>query len=90
VRLQHGAMLYFDGGTTVAIEPRGQLLTSGTQPLRFYEEEVPRGGRRVQRFSALARWYGGETISWTSRRSRVGRGEGSSGLRYDLALLSDR
>ena len=86
VRLQRGAMLHFDTGVPTAIEPQGQLLASATgKPLKFYEEEVPREGRRVQRIPMLARWSGGTTACWVGRRSRVGRGEGSSGLRYDVA-----
>jgi hypothetical protein len=86
VRLQRGAMLHFDTGVPTAIEPQGQLLASAAgRPLEFYEEEVPREGRRVQRVPMLARWSGGTTACWVGRRSRVGRGEGSSGLRYDIA-----
>ena len=86
VRLQRGAMLHFDTGVTIAIEPRGQVLESPEDaPLRFYEEEVPREGRRVQRIPMLARWSGGKTATWIGRRSRIGRGEGASGLRYDVA-----
>lgn len=86
VRLQRGAMLHFDTDVTTAIEPRGQVLQSAADaPLRFYEEEVPREGRRVQRIPMLARWSGGKTVTWIGRRSRIGRGEGASGLRYDVA-----
>ena len=86
VRLQRGAMLHFDTGVPTAIEPRGKVLASPTDaPLRFFEEEVSREGRRVQRIPMLARWSGGITASWVGRRSRVGRGEGASGLRYDVS-----
>lgn len=85
VRLQRGAMLHFDTGVPTSIEPRGHLLASPPDaPLRFFEEEVPREGRRVQRIPMLARWSGGTTVAWIGRRSRVGRGEGASGLRYDI------
>lgn len=85
VRLQRGAMLHFDTGVPTAIEPQGRLLAAPIDsPLRFYEEEVPREGRRVQRVPMLARWSGGLTAAWVGRRSRVGRGEGASGLRYDV------
>jgi hypothetical protein len=86
VRLERGAMLHFDTGVPTAIEPRGKVLASPTDaPLRFFEEEVSREGRRVQRIPMLARWSGGITALWIGRRSRVGRGEGASGLRYDVA-----
>ena len=86
VRLQRGAMLRFDLGAPVAVEPLGRILNVPVSPLRFYEEEVPREGRHVQRVPLLARWYNGKITNWVARRSRVGRGEGSSGLRYDRAV----
>jgi hypothetical protein len=49
------------------------------------EEEVPREGRRVTRSYQLARWIDGTTFLWLGRRASVGRGEGSSGLRFDIA-----
>lgn len=88
VRLQRGAMLHFDTGSPVPVEPLGRLLNVPVTPLRFYEEEVPREGRHVQRVPMLARWWNGKIVSWIGRRSRVGRGEGSSGLRYDRAVGS--
>jgi hypothetical protein len=90
VRLQRGAMLHFDTGIPVSIEPRGELLRSGGgTPLRFFEEEVPREGRRVQRLPMLVRWSGGTSAAWVGRRSRIGRGEGASGLRYDTVDRTD-
>ena len=49
------------------------------------EEEVPREGARVTRAYQLARWFDGTTFLWLGRRKVVGRGEGSSGLRFDIA-----
>jgi hypothetical protein len=70
-------------GSTEPIKPLGQLL----QPLEgdaiLREEEVPREGARVTRAYQLARWVDGSTFLWLARRKGVGRGEGSSGLRYD-------
>jgi hypothetical protein len=89
VRLERGAMLHFDGSVPTAIEPVGRLLTIPKPPLRFYEEEVPREGRRVQRVAILTRWYGGTIHGWITRRTRIGRGESSSGLRNDWAVPTD-
>jgi hypothetical protein len=47
------------------------------------EEEVPREGARVTRAYQLARWIDGTTHLWLGRRKAIGRGEGSSGLRFD-------
>jgi hypothetical protein len=48
------------------------------------EDEVPREeGARATRAYQLARWMDGSTFLWLGRRKGVGRGEGSSGLRFD-------
>jgi hypothetical protein len=80
LRLRRGRMPDFaDGGR---IEPRGRLLEPG-MALRLYEEEVPREGARVTRAYQYARWLDGSSHLWIGRRKRPGRGEGSSGLRFD-------
>jgi hypothetical protein len=71
-------------GTTEPIRPLGRLLAprpGGDLVLR--EEEVPRAGARVTRAYQLARWVDGSTFLWLGRRKGAGRGEGSSGLRFD-------
>src|SRR5262245_19185956 len=52
-------------------------------PYFVAEEEVPRAGRIVTRTFQRARWIDGATFLWLGRASRVGRGEGSSGLVFD-------
>ena len=42
-----------------------------------------RGGLVVQRAWQFARWTGGQPVLWFGRRVTSGRGEGSSGLRWD-------
>jgi hypothetical protein len=42
---------------------------------------------RVTRAYQLARWIDGGTYLWLGRRKTVGRGEGSSGLRFDTTEL---
>jgi len=66
--------------------PLGRLLqpTSAGTDVVIREEEVPREGARVTRAYQLARWMDGTTHLWLARRKRVGRGEGSSGLRFDV------
>jgi hypothetical protein len=54
-------------------------------PLRLEEEEVPREGAVVTRSFQFGRWLGGQSLFWLGRRKTVGRGSGSSGLRFDLA-----
>jgi hypothetical protein len=69
-------------------DPRGKILQpqglAGAYQIR--EEEVPREGTRVARTIRCSRWVDGTTHVWVSRRRSVGRGEGSSGLRFDIPL----
>jgi hypothetical protein len=68
------------------ITAQGTLLEPDASPWFFHEEEVPRAGVRVRRIPSLARWLDGTTHAWTSRRVGSGRGEGSSGLQFDVAV----
>jgi hypothetical protein len=54
-------------------------------PLTIQDEEIPREGVQVRRVPALARDATGLYLRWITRRARIGRGEGSSGLAYDGA-----
>ncbi|HET7504762.1 MAG TPA: hypothetical protein VFK02_27255, partial [Kofleriaceae bacterium] len=79
-RLARGAMRDPAGGPPIA--PRGRLLEPGT-PLDIRDEELPRSGVRVKRLWTLGRAASGRTHLWRARRKGPGRGEGSSGLRFD-------
>ena len=80
LRLVRAALLAADGSNQVR-PARGALL--GGAPLALFDEEVPREGVRVTRGYQCTRWIGGATVLWLGQRKQVGRGEGSSGLRYD-------
>jgi hypothetical protein len=83
LRLRRGAVLETDGSLAV-IHAAGRILTPVPgRPLELYEEEVPREGVRVTRSYQYTRWTDGSTHLWMGRRKGVGRGEGSSGLRFD-------
>jgi hypothetical protein len=85
IRLVRGAVLKPDGSQQV-VKSRGRILNPNNKsPLALHEEEVPREGARVMRTYQLARWLDGSTHLWMGRRKQVGRGEGSSGLRFDTA-----
>jgi hypothetical protein len=84
IQLERRAMLRVTGESTETIEPKGRLLQPG-EPLRIDEEEVPRAGIVVERAYQFTRWTDGRGHLWLGRRKRVGRGEGASGLRFDLA-----
>jgi hypothetical protein len=72
-----------NGGRRVVQSQAKVLGTDPLAPLLIPEEEVPREGVIVRRAYQCARWYGGELIVWSAHRKYVGRGEGSSGLRFD-------
>jgi hypothetical protein len=72
------------GGT-----PSGRILEPDRNLLIIAEEEVPRAGARVTRAFQSARTSDGRTLLWVGRRKGTGRGEGSSGIRFDV-LEADR
>ncbi len=71
-------------GTATTERPRGAFLTAA-DPLIVAEEEVGRDGVLTVRHWQLARGPDGATHLWRSNRARVGGGEGSSGLVFDIA-----
>jgi hypothetical protein len=75
-----------DGGMPRIIEPESRLLTATGSDGRLwvYDEEIPREGTSVERVHRYARWLGGRSAIWTARYRQTGRGEGSSGLRFDV------
>jgi hypothetical protein len=82
LRLKRGAVLKTDGSRE-PVHALGRILESGHE-LSLYEEEEPREGIRVTRKYEYTRWLDGSTHLWIGRRKQIGRGEGSSGLRFDF------
>jgi hypothetical protein len=81
--LEQGRMIRPDGTQPA---PAGRVLANLVEePYRVREETVPRVGLRVLRETARCRDVAGATHLWIARRTLAGRGEGSSGLRYDVA-----
>ncbi len=77
-----------DVDDTERVRPRTMLLREGldSDPQKAYyifEEEVPRAGILVNRSYQRTRWYNGKTFLWLGIHKKTGRGEGSSGLRFD-------
>jgi hypothetical protein len=64
--------------------PRGRLLTEAAQQ-RLFDAEVPRDGVIVSRVPTLVRRTDGVYDRWIGRRVSTGRGEGASGLAFDVA-----
>jgi hypothetical protein len=84
IRFRRGATLRQDG-TRKPQPALSQILKPSVGPLDIFEEEIPREGARVTRSFQYARWFDGNPLLWIGRRKTVGRGEGSSGLRFDVA-----
>lgn len=73
------------------IRPRTLMLREGiddmdnqSYPFFIFEEEVPRAGATVIGNFQRTRWYNGKVVTWFGRQKSTGRGEGSSGLRFDF------
>jgi len=73
--------------------PRGWLLRSDPRApmdpadrLLIEEEEVPRIGARLKRKFQYARSSDGRCWLWIGRSKLAGRGESSSGLKFDVAV----
>jgi hypothetical protein len=85
IRLKRGVLPDLNGdGIRGVLEPQGRVLEPGRE-LLLHDEEVPREGARVSRAYQYARWIDGSTHLWIGRRKQPGRGEGSSGLQFDIA-----
>jgi hypothetical protein len=80
IRLQRGALAR--AGSAGPATAQGRIL-GVPGPLLLFDEEVPRAGAYVTAAYQYARWIDGSTHLWLGRRKTSGRGEGSSGLRYD-------
>jgi hypothetical protein len=79
IALQRGAMIDPESGQPIL--PLGRVLTPGRR-LILPDETVSRAGERVTRHFQHTRIDGGSLL-WMGRRHQPGRGEGSSGLRFD-------
>jgi hypothetical protein len=64
-------------------EPLGRIIAEPA-PYFINEEEAPRAGRIVVRTFQRTRWVDGRVVLWLGRRTLSGRGEGSSGLMFDV------
>lgn len=86
IRLQRAEMVRNeDQYAPESIDALSNILGAAKTGLRLLEEaSVPRAGQRVLLTAQRARWIDGETYVWLGRKVLAGRGEGSSGLRFDL------
>ena len=71
-----------DGRETDGL-PKGLLLRGTDNRFEVAENEIPRSGIVLTRSFQMARTGDGRRLVWLGRTKRAGRGEGSSGLRFD-------
>lgn len=88
IRLRQARMLRNENDMEpVQIEAMTRLLST-TDPVRriewLNEEAVTRSGVSVQLTSQRVRWTDGKTYVWSGRKVTAGKGEGSSGLKFDV------
>ena len=67
------------------VEPIGVVLRPG-EAMSLRDEEVPREGARLRRVPTVARRVDGSYTRWITRRMTPGRGEGASGLAFDVTI----
>ena len=98
IELERRAMLrHLPDGSVQPIQPKGILIRTDVSkaaadepPIRLEDEEVPRDGALLTRSAQFTRWTGGERLHWIGRRKTAGKGEGASGLRYDILVKKDK
>lgn len=98
LQLQRGAMPRILPGRNTAgnfpkIRGNTTLLQEGLDPtneqnqvsaMYVNEEEVTRAGMEISGAWQRARWFNGKVCNWYSRKKTTGRGEGNSGLAFDV------
>ncbi|MDR2222412.1 MAG: hypothetical protein LBE34_06700 [Flavobacteriaceae bacterium] len=93
VMVQRASMLRYidDKYTNEVVRPRTDILSIGikdNKPYFINEEIVGRSGFIVSSSYQRARWYDGSVFTWVGRSVKGGRGEGNSGLKFDM--LADK
>ena len=86
LRLQRAQMLRnTDDEEPTSIPAFSRLLDDDTDPLLWIDENaIGRDGLRLLLTKQRVRWIGGKTFVWLGRKVLTGKGEGSSGLRFDI------
>lgn len=76
--------MFHPRGEILRLTPADEASLFSTDFLRLEDEEVPRDGIRLERRFNYARDASGRALLWIGRSKTTGRGEGASGLRFDL------
>jgi hypothetical protein len=91
-QLQRAAMpriLEGDSTAPAKVRPRTSLLRVNLPDAYYiHEEEVPRAGAVVFQSFQRTRRPDGAVVTWFGARKETGRGEGSSGLRFDALVAT--
>jgi hypothetical protein len=91
IRLRQAVMMRNENADKPSeITPLTRILNNKQNPEQsidwLNEESVPRAGIKVQLTRQRVRWSNGKTYVWLGRKVKTGRGEGSSGLRFDMLM----
>ena len=85
IQLRRAAMLSTaENDGQIVIQGRSLLLRHAGISHRVNEEAVSRAGTAVRLCAQRARWIDGSIHFWFGHKTGPGRGEGSSGLRFDF------
>lgn len=83
IKLQRAKTLRAIPNFSGPVSPRTNILKK-VQPKYFInEEEVPKAGRIIEGKWQRARWFDGRTFLWYGHEKKIGRGGGTSGLKFD-------
>lgn len=91
MQLRRGAMMRNQAGMEPTAVPSLSTILNRKNPNNpaegsmdmVREEAVPRAGVKIQLTKQRVRWIDGRTIIWLGRKVVTGRGEASSGLKFD-------
>jgi hypothetical protein len=85
--LRRGVLEIPDPTSSTGVKPfpaHAAILQPPPLHLFVVDHAVPRAGLLVDRYFRFARSFFGTSFLWLARKSQVGRGQGWSGLRFDL------
>ena len=86
IELRRAVMMRNESSLTPEdIDPLSYLVRNDLWTIR--EESIPRAGVRLQLTKQRVRGTDGKTYIWLGRKVLAGRGEGSSGLKFDQLLF---
>jgi hypothetical protein len=86
IRLRRAQMLRnTDDELPAPVTAMSRMLDLSEDPVLWLEETaIPRAGLRALLTAQRLRWVDGKTYVWLGRKVMSGRGEGSSGLKFDF------